>query len=141
MSRKILILIAVIIIGAAVNAVYSADEPTQKEWQIYYSYVQQMHGFADTDSDAFVDNFDNFAKAQGITDKELSAVLEKVDNYGLSIEEKKIFEELHQKLLALPDDATEEQKMAIFVEVGQNNNVSEDILYDIIRRSLISQSE
>jgi hypothetical protein len=141
MSKKILLVMAVAILIVAVNTAYSADEPTQKEWQIYYSYVQQMHGFADTDSDTFVENFDSFAKAYSITPQELSAILEKVDDYGLSIDEKKIFGELQEKLIALPDDATEEQKMAVFTEIEQNYNVSEDMLYDIIRRSLASQSE
>ena len=137
MRKKRLWVITAMVLITLAKAAYPAQAPNKREWKIYYTYVDKMHSSPNPDSGVFQHKFDEIASANGITPKELSAILMKVDEFGLSLKEKKIFRQLQKKLRALPADATFEQKMEAYKEVGRKYRLSEEMLFDITRRGVL----
>lgn len=133
MKRIVLSLLIVIAsISFTTTFVYSAQEPTEKEWKVYYEYADKVIGSNNID-DA-MRNLDAVASANGITREELSAIVHKVDLFGLTERDKKIYKEMQEKLKSMPTSASFEQKDKALKKIARKHNLPFGVLEDILAR-------
>ena len=135
MNTKIVSIIAVAALLIVARPAHAQQEPTQREWNIYYDYAEKIYYVGTEDKEAFNNAFKAVAAEHGLTEEELDAAIEKVYAYGLTPEEDKIFDELNDRMIALGDNATQEQKDAVEMEIARKYGLSEARLFDIVGRA------
>lgn len=132
----VFVIAAAVLMFSGVSA-YAADEPTEREWKIYYDYADKVTGGKAQDVPA---NVEAVLKGNGITNEELSPILNKVYDYGLSPKEKKIYQALEKKLKSMPAGSTFEQKQAAIKDIARKYKISVGLMEEIMVRG-VSQKE
>ena len=136
MKKTVFVIAAAVLMFSGVSA-YAADEPTKREWKIYYDYADKVTGGKAQDVPA---NVEAVLKDNGITNEELSPILNKVYDYGLSPKEKKIYQALEKKLKSMPAGSTFEQKQAAIKDNARKYKISVGLMEEIMVRG-VSQKE
>lgn len=90
------ILIALSVFACCTLPAFAQQVPTQREWNIYYDYVERGDP----------SNYAQIANEHGITKEELDAITMKAFDYGLTEEEKGIYDYLMDTMAAMPHNST-----------------------------------
>jgi hypothetical protein len=134
-NKRIILTILAVFLFLNVFA-YTAEEPTQREWNIYYDFVEKSSFLRSQNKSAVNYTFEQIADDHGISLDELMRIVEKTEIYGLKPEEQKIVEELGNKLTALGNNATEAQKDAVYQEIGRKYGLSLARVVDLTIRAV-----
>lgn len=94
---KRIALTLLLLLAFSVNLAFAAEAPTQKEWSIYYDYVEKVNGVDANSGPAFEAALKQVAESHAITMDELGAIEMKVMKYGLTPEEQKIRDEISRE--------------------------------------------
>lgn len=137
MLKKIAV-ISFILLASLVSLAFAQDAPvpTQREWNIHYDYIEKLDGLIMGDDDVFHRAVNQVAVDHGITNDELYAIEEKVDNYGLTSEEQQILQEVDNELAKFGPERTREQVRAVDAQVARKYGITMARMADINARSL-----
>lgn len=131
--KKIAIAVLMLLVFAAVSS-EAAENPTEREWKIYYDYVERGYYASNADPEVISRNFAMVASDNGVTEKELMAIINEVFKYGLTPEEKKIYNELEQARRDMPKGLTFNQKEEVLKEVARKLKITYGLMEDIMVR-------
>ena len=135
-NKRIVISLILLFLCASSAFAQDAPAPTQREWNIHYDYIEKLDGLIMGDDDVFHRAVNQVAVDHGITNDELYAIEEKVDNYGLTSEEQQILQEVDNELAKFGPERTREQVRAVDAQVARKYGITMARMADINARSL-----
>lgn len=116
--------------------VFAAEAPTQREWDIYYAIVEQVNSLDKNDEAGRASARSKVAATYGVTEEGLSAVEDKVLDYGLREEEKPIFNEWLERTKSSDPKSTTQDQLALMAQIERKYGISHSRLSDIVARVL-----
>ena len=128
-------ILAVILLGLVFSSVAYGNTVTGWERKVYYDATDRVYQLSEEyTNDDYNRVLRQVAGENGLTFGEMKDIVDRVWDQDLTDHEWQIFEDLDDRLMALPKGSSQEESDRIYREIASKYSVSLNVLYDIDER-------
>ena len=128
-------ILAVILLGLVFSSVAYGNTVTGWERKVYYDATDRVYQLSEEyTNDDYNRVLRQVAGENGLTFGEMKDIVDRVWDQDLTDHEWQIFEDLDDRLMALPKGSSQEESDRIYREIASKYGVNLNVLYDIDER-------